>query len=176
MKTMEPAGEYNYRPWVIGLSLFLLAAVAFLYLGPNLFQLDIHRGTLPKINAFINGGTAIVLVSAWLAILKRNIQLHRRLMWTAVGMSALFLVFYIAQHSSFPSAAYEGGSRGIYYFILLTHIVLAAAIVPLVLITLTRALAMRYDRHRRIARWTMPIWLYVSITGVIVYLMISPFY
>ncbi|MDQ3100975.1 MAG: DUF420 domain-containing protein, partial [Bacteroidota bacterium] len=84
--------------------------------------------------------------------------------------------FYVAQHSSFPSASFGGGAKGIYYFILLTHIVLAAAIVPLVLITLTRALAMRYDRHRRIARWTMPIWLYVSITGVIVYLMIAPYY
>lgn len=176
MKAMEPAADRNYKGWVIGLSVVLLSVVAFLYLGPNLFQLDLHRGTLPRINAFINGGTSIVLVSAWIAIMNRKIQLHQRLMWIAVGLSALFLVFYVAQHSSFPSASYGGGAKGIYYFILLTHIVLAAAIVPLVLITLTRALAMRYDRHRRIARWTMPIWLYVSITGVIVYLMIAPYY
>jgi putative membrane protein len=168
--------EQSYRGWVIGLSLFLLGAVAFLYLGPNLFQLDIHRGTLPRINAFINGSTALVLIAAWAAILRRNIELHRRLMWSAIGLSALFLVFYVVQHSSFPSAPYEGGQRGVYLFILLTHIVLAAAIVPLVLITLTRALAMRYDRHRRIARWTLPLWLYVSITGVVVYLMVAPYY
>lgn len=176
MKAPEPAVDPNYKGWVIGLSTLLLAVVAFLYLGPKLFQLDLHRGTLPRINAFINGGTAVVLISAWIAILKPNIQLHRRLMWIAVGMSGLFLVLYVAQHSSFPSAAYGGGVKEIYYFVLLTHIVLAAAIVPLVLITMTRALAARYDRHRRIARWTMPIWLYVSISGVIVYLMIAPYY
>ncbi len=176
MKAGGPAADRNFMPWVIGISVILLSAVGFLYLGPKLFRLDIDRGTLPRINAFINGATSIVLISAWIAILGRRIELHRKLMWTAIGMSALFLVLYVAQHSSFPSAPYGGGSKGIYYFILLTHIVLAAAIVPLVLITLSRALTLRYDRHRRIARWTLPIWLYVSISGVIVYLMIAPYY
>ncbi len=173
---MERLTEQSARPWIIGLSIFLLSVVAFLYLGPNLFQLDLHRSTLPTINAWVNGSTSIVLISAWIAIINRRIQLHRKLMWIAVGMSALFLILYVTQHSSFPPASYGGDQKGLYLFILLTHIVLAAAIVPLVLITLSRALAMKFDRHRRIAKWTMPIWLYVSISGVLVYLMISPYY
>jgi putative membrane protein len=173
---MEQVSEQNARPWIIGLSVFLLSVVAFLYLGPNLFKLDLHRSTLPTINAWINGSTAIILITAWIAIINKRIELHRKLMWIAVGMSALFLIIYVTQHSSFPPATYGGDLKGLYLFTLLTHIVLAAAIVPLVLITLTRALAMRYDRHRRIARWTMPIWLYVSISGVLVYLMIAPYY
>lgn len=168
--------ERSYRPLVIGLSIFLLGAVAFMYLGPELFSLGIARGTLPMINAWINGATAIVLIAAFLAIRQRNIPLHRALMWGAVCLSTVFLVFYVLQHSSFPSAQYGGGARGVYRFVLLTHIVLAAAIVPLVLITLTRALAQRFDKHKRIARWTLPLWLYVSITGVVVYLMIAPYY
>jgi len=168
--------ERSYRPLVIGLSVFLLGAVAFMYLGPELFSLGIGRGTLPMINAWINGTTSVVLVAAFFAIRRRNIPLHRRLMWTAVCLSAVFLVFYVLQHSSFPSAEYGGTVRGVYLFILLTHIVLAAVIVPLVLITLTRALAQRFDKHKRIARWTLPMWLYVSITGVVVYLMIAPYY
>lgn len=97
-------------------------------------------------------------------------------MLTAVGMSALFLVLYVIQHSSFESTPYAGSTPALYYFILITHVVLAALIVPLVLLTLSRALTERFDQHRRIARVTLPLWLYVSITGVMVYLMISPFY
>ncbi len=173
---MEQVKESDHRPWVIGLSLLLLAVVGFLYLGPKLFQLQIDRGTLPRINAFINGATTMVLISAWVAIINKRIELHRRLMFTAVGLSAFFLTLYVMQHGSFESAGYGGEFRSIYLAVLLTHIVLAAAIVPLVLITLSRALSLRFDRHRRIARWTMPLWLYVSISGVIVYLMIAPYY
>ena len=168
--------DRSYRPLVIGLSAFLLGAVAFMYLGPKLFTLGISRGTLPFINAWINGATAVVLCSAYVAIRRRNIPVHRRLMWMAVCLSTVFLVFYILQHSSFPSADYGGGFGKAYLIVLLSHIVLAAAIVPLVLITLTKALAQRFDKHKRIARWTLPLWLYVSLSGVVVYLMISPYY
>ena len=162
---------------VWGLSIFLIGVVAFLYLGPNIFSLgDLSSSTLPKLNALLNGSCAVVLVLAWRAIMRKQVQLHKRLMYTAVALSALFLVSYILQHATFPSVKYGGTLGWLYYPILLTHILLAALIVPLVLITLSRALSARYDKHRRIAKWTMPLWLYVSITGVVVYLMCAPYY
>lgn len=162
---------------VWGLSAFLIGVVAFLYLGPNILDLgDLSPSTLPKVNALLNASCALVLIAAWGAILRKNIVRHRRLMLAAVGLSALFLVSYILQHATFPSVKYGGELRWLYVPLLLSHIVLAAAIVPLVLITLTRALSARFDKHRRIARWTLPLWLYVSITGVVVYLMCAPYY
>src|SRR5688572_23810379 len=106
--------DRSYRPLVIGLSVFLIGAVTFMYLGPKLFTLGIGRGTLPFINAWINGSTAVVLIAAYMAIRRRNIPLHRRLMWTAVCLSTVFLVFYVLQHSSFPSADYGGDFRRTY--------------------------------------------------------------
>lgn len=99
-------------------------------------------------------------------------------MLSAVGVSVLFLVSYVTYHATTESTIYggEGTIRYVYLFILLTHIILAIAIVPLVLITLSRALAQKFDKHKKIARWTLPLWLYVTITGVIVYFMISPYY
>lgn len=161
--------------WV--LSILLIGFIAFLYLGPKLIVVaSLAASTLPKVNACLNGLAALVLIAAWRAILKGNVHLHRRLMLTAVALSALFLVTYVVQHGSFPSVKYEGTLGWIYYPILVSHILLAAAIVPLVLITLIRALSARFDKHRRIARWTLPLWLYVSITGVLVYLMCAPYY
>lgn len=162
---------------VWGGSAFLIGVVAFLYMGPNILHLgDLAPSTLPKVNALLNASCALVLLAAWGAILRKNIDRHRRLMYTAVALSALFLVSYILQHATFPSVKYGGDLGWLYYPILISHIVLAAAIVPLVLITLVRALSARYDKHRRIARWTLPLWLYVSITGVVVYLMCAPYY
>ncbi len=158
-------------------SVVLIGVVAFLYLGPNFISLGgLSRSTLPKVNATLNGSSAIVLVLAWRAILRKHVQLHRRLMLTAVTLSGLFLVSYILQHGSFPSAIYGGNFGWFYYPLLISHITLAATIVPLVLITLSRALTARFDKHRKIARWTLPLWLYVSVTGVIVYLMCAPYY
>lgn len=162
---------------VWGLSIVLIGAVAFLYLGPNLLSLgDLSPGALPRLNAFLNGSCALVLLVAWRAIMRKRVERHRRLMYLAVALSALFLVSYILQHGTFPSVKYGGALGWLYYPILLSHIVLAAVIVPLVLITLSRALSARYDRHRRIAKVTLPLWLYVSITGVVVYLMCAPYY
>lgn len=161
--------------WI--LSLLLIGIIAFIYMGPKLIVITgLAPNTLPKVNALLNGLAAVTLTSAWVAILKRNIPLHRGLMLTAVALSVLFLVSYVIQHGSFPSVKYGGTMGWLYYPVLLTHIVLAAAIVPLVLITLVRALSARFDKHRKIARWTLPLWLYVSITGVVVYLMCAPYY
>lgn len=171
---MEQARNNNWLVWAV--SAVLLGLVAFLYLGPNLFALGIARGTLPAINGVVNALTTVVLIVAWRAIMRKQVDLHKKLMLTAVALSAAFLVLYVIQHSSFESAQYGGPVRGIYLFILLTHIVLAAVITPLVLITLNRALQQRFDKHRRIAKVTLPLWLYVSITGVVVYLMMAPYY
>ncbi len=169
------AARTNAVIWVA--SAVLIGVVAFLYLGPHFISLGgLSRSTLPKLNAALNGSCAIVLALAWRAIMARNIERHRRLMYLAVTLSGLFLVSYILQHGSFESAHYGGAVPTLYYIILVSHISLAAAIVPLVLITLSRALSARFDKHRRIARWTLPLWLYVSVTGVVVYLMCAPYY
>jgi uncharacterized membrane protein YozB (DUF420 family) len=129
---------------------------------------------LPALNATLNATSAVLLTTGWILIRRGRIAQHRAVMIAAVCTSALFLVSYLVYHAQVGSVPFtkQGPIRAVYFTILLTHTVLAAAIVPLVLVTLTRALRARYERHRRIARWTMPIWLYVSVTGVIVYLML----
>ena len=129
---------------------------------------------LPALNATLNAACAVLLVIAWRLIKRGQIRQHRAVMIAAVSTSALFLVSYLIYHAQVGSVRFTrtGAIRTVYFAILLTHTVLAAAIVPMVLVTLSRGLAGKYDPHRRIARWTMPIWLYVSVTGVIVYLML----
>ena len=130
------------------------------------------------LNASINGTATVVLIAGFLAIRNGKIQLHKRLMSLAILLSVLFLVSYVAYHLTTVSTPFggEGAIKSLYFFILISHILLSAAIVPLVLITYVRALSQRFDKHRKIARITLPIWLYVTITGVVVYFMISPYY
>ena len=129
---------------------------------------------LPAVNATLNATCAVLLVIGWILIKRGRIRKHRAVMIAAVCVSALFLASYLVYHAQVGSVRFTrvGVIRTIYFSVLLTHTVLAAAIVPMVLVTFSRGLAGRYDPHRRIARWTMPIWLYVSITGVFVYLML----
>jgi uncharacterized membrane protein YozB (DUF420 family) len=129
---------------------------------------------LPALNATLNATSAVLLTTGWILIRRGRIAQHRAVMIAAVCTSILFLISYLVYHAQVGSVRFtkQGPIRAVYFTILLTHTVLAATIVPLVLVTLTRALRARYERHRRIARWTMPIWLYVSVTGVIVYLML----
>ncbi|WP_081667052.1 DUF420 domain-containing protein [Paenibacillus pinihumi] len=133
---------------------------------------------LPLLNAIFNSFTFLFLVGALIAIMKRNVKVHQRFIYAALTTTALFLVTYVSYHFLSSSTSYGGTGflKGLYYFILITHIVLAAVIVPLVLTTVARAWNMENERHKKIARWTMPLWLYVSITGVLVYVMISPYY
>ena len=128
----------------------------------------------PAINATLNGMSAVLLVTAHRMIKRGRITTHRALMLTAVGTSTLFLISYLYYHYHVGSVRFQGRgwSRPLYFTILISHTILAASIVPLVIITLTRAWRGRLDRHRAIARWTYPIWLYVSITGVVIYLML----
>lgn len=128
----------------------------------------------PAINATLNGTSAVLLVTAHRMIQLKRVATHRALMLAAVGTSTLFLISYLYYHWHVGSVHFQGHgwSRPLYFSILISHTILAATIVPLVIITLTWALRGRFDRHRAIARWTYPIWLYVSVTGVIIYLML----
>jgi uncharacterized membrane protein YozB (DUF420 family) len=129
---------------------------------------------LPALNATLNATSAVLLVTGWILIKRGRIQAHRNVLLAACTTSVLFLISYLVYHAQVGSVRFtkQGPIRTVYFAILLTHTILAAAIVPLVLITLSRGLRARYDTHRRIARWTMPLWLYVSVTGVIVYVML----
>jgi uncharacterized membrane protein YozB (DUF420 family) len=129
---------------------------------------------LPTLNAALNATSAVLLVLGWILIRRRKIDAHRRAMLSAFGCSIVFLVSYLVYHFQVGSVKFQGAGtlRTVYFAILLTHTVLAAAVPFLAAITLSRALARRFDRHKRIARWTLPIWLYVSVTGVAVYWML----
>jgi len=130
---------------------------------------------LPTVNATLNAIAAVLLVWAYALIRRKRVQQHRRVMLTAFGTSCLFLICYLVYHAQVGSVPFghQGTAlRTVYLSILATHTVLAAAVPFLAVITLRRGLAGRYDRHRKIARWTLPIWLYVSVTGVVVYLML----
>lgn len=128
----------------------------------------------PTINATLNGTSAVLLVVAHSMIKRGRMAAHRALMLTAVSTSTLFLISYLYYHAHVGSVHFQGHgwSRPLYFTILISHTILAATIVPLVVITLTRALKERFDKHQAIARWTYPLWLYVSVTGVVIYLML----
>lgn len=172
--------EQKYNKWIIVLSVAIPLIVALLF-GVNLRKLgyDVKPLTfLPPIYATINGLTAVILVAAVIAIKNGKRKLHEYLMKFAITLSVVFLALYVAYHMTSDSTKFggEGAIRYVYYFILVTHICLSIVVIPFVLITYVRALAKSFERHRKIARITFPIWLYVAITGVVVYLMISPYY
>lgn len=129
---------------------------------------------LPALNATLNAVATVLLTAGWILIRNGKRDAHRLCMLSAVGVSAAFLTSYLVYHFNVGSVPFQkpGVIRIVYLTILFTHIVLAAAIVPLVLVTLSRALSARFDKHRRIARWTMPLWWYVSVTGVVIYVML----
>jgi uncharacterized membrane protein YozB (DUF420 family) len=129
---------------------------------------------LPAVNATLNGIATVFLSLGWMSILRGDRRRHRACMLAAFATSALFLISYLVYHANVGSVPFQGEGivRPVYFAILITHIILAALILPLALVTLSRALAERFDRHRAIARWTLPIWLYVSVTGVVIYLML----
>ena len=133
---------------------------------------------LPALNATLNGAATLFLLAGYVFIRRRKIAAHRGFMLGALAASALFLISYVIYHANAGSKPFLGTGtvRAVYFVILVTHIVLAAAIVPMVLLTLSRALKQRFDRHAAIARRTFPLWLYVSVTGVVIYLMLYRLY
>jgi putative membrane protein len=173
--------EKKFNVYIIVLSIAIPLVVAALFtvkLKDFGFEVE-PLSFLPPIYATINGLTAIILVVAVNAIRKGNRKLHKRLMTTAIGLSIMFLMMYVAYHMTADSTKFGSSSQGLrylYFFILISHILLSIVVIPLVMITYVRALAERFDRHRKIARIAYPIWLYVAVTGVIVYIMISPYY
>ena len=168
--------EKNYKRWITILSIAIPLAVAALF-GikiPNVEPLTF----LPPIYASINALTAILLVSSVIAIKQGKRKVHEAINTTAIICSVLFLVMYVAYHMTSNSTPFggEGTIKYVYYFILITHILLSIAVIPFVLITYMRAKLEKFDSHKKIAKITFPLWLYVAVTGVIVYLMISPYY
>lgn len=129
---------------------------------------------LPALNATLNGLAAVLLTTGYVLIRRGHIQAHRTVMLTAFATSVLFLISYLVYHANIGSKPFPGTGpvRYVYFSILITHVILAAAIVPMALVTLSRGLRAHYDRHVPIARWTLPLWLYVSVTGVVVYWML----
>jgi putative membrane protein len=166
--------KYNVWIWILSIAIPIAVALLFMVRIPGVERL----GFLPPIYASINGLTAILLVVALLQIKKGNRRTHERIMKTCIVLSALFLLMYVAYHMTSDSTSYggEGVVKYIYFFILITHILLSITVIPFVLITYVRAISGNFSMHKKIARITFPIWLYVAITGVIVYLMISPYY
>ena len=180
MSTKNINDEKKYNKWIVTLSIVIPIAVAALF-GVNLRKLgfDVEPlSLLPPIYATTNGITAVVLITALIAIKNKKRKLHEGLMKFAIALSVAFLVMYVAYHMTSDSTSFggEGVIRYVYFFILVTHIMLSIVIIPFVLITYVRAITNNIERHKKIAKYTFPMWLYVAITGVIVYLMISPYY
>ncbi len=164
----------------IGLVSFLvLVSVGFLLLGRQAeIRRDADVSALPALNAFLNGTSAVLLTVGYLCIRRKKVTAHKTCMLTAFGVSSLFLVSYLIYHYQVGSMPFpgQGWIRSVYFTLLISHIILAACIVPLALTTIYRAWNEQFDKHMSIARWTLPLWLYVSVTGVIVYLMLYQLY
>jgi len=174
------SAENKYSKLIVLISIAIPLAVIVLFsvrlkdFGINVAPLTF----LPPIYATINGITAAVLIAGVMAIKNGKRKLHEQLMTSAILLSVVFLVMYIAYHMTTDATKFggDGTIRYVYFFLLISHIALSIATIPLVLITYVRALSERFDQHKKIAKITFPIWLYVAVTGVIVYLMIAPYY
>lgn len=166
--------KFNRLIAVVSIIIPIVVAILFGVKLPNVAPLSF----LPPIYATINGITAVLLLVAVWAIKNGNQKLHQNVMTTNIALSLLFLIMYIAYHMTSDSTSYggEGAIRYVYYFILITHIVLSIALIPLVLRTYAMAYLKKFEDHRALAKYTFPVWLYVAVTGVVVYLMISPYY
>jgi putative membrane protein len=185
--------QRNYNKVIILVSIAIPAAVAFLILVPGA-KIDVGFNTrsLPLFHAILNSSTAILLIASLYFIRHGQVKAHRRANWTAVALSTVFLISYVIYHASNPSTRFgdlnhdgvlsdsekqqAGFLRYVYYVILSSHILLSGVIIPFVLFTLQRAYQRRFPQHRRLARITWPLWLYVAVSGVVVYIMISPYY
>ena len=174
-KSKEILDEKKYNKLIVVLSILIPVVVAVLFGVKIDAELPVF---LPPIYASVNAITALVLILAFIAIRKKNIKLHEGLMKFAIILSVVFLVMYVAYHMTSDSTQFEGEGviKYLYYFILITHILLSIIVIPFVLITYVRAITNNIEKHKKIAKITFPLWLYVAITGVVVFIMISPYY
>ena len=165
----------KYGIWIKIISIAIPVVVAILFGVRVDYELPIF---LPPIYSSLNALTALLLVLALAAIKSKKIKLHQRLMQTCIALSLIFLVMYIAYHMTTDPTPFggEGFTKSMYFFILISHILLSIALIPLVLISYVRAFQEEFPAHKKISKITFPIWLYVAVTGVVVYLMISPYY
>ena len=165
----------KYGIWIKIISVVIPLVVATLFRVKIDYDLPVF---LPPIYATINAITALLLVFALIAIKRNKVALHQRLMQSCIVLSLLFLVMYIAYHMTTDPTPFlgEGSVKTLYFFILISHIVLSVALIPLVLISYVRAFQKEFPEHKKISKITFPIWLYVAVTGVIVYIMIAPYY
>lgn len=169
----------NYKPLIIILTIIINGLVALLFGLPGVENFDLFDVTiLPLLNAIFNSFTFVFLLCALIAIKKGNTTIHKRFIYAAFITTAMFLVTYVGYHFLAESTSYGGDGllKYVYFFVLITHIILAAVIVPFALTAVARAWNREHERHRKIVRWTMPMWLYVSFSGVLVYILISPYY
>lgn len=174
MMQSETPRKYKILIWILAIALPLTIAGLFTVRIPNVPRL----GFLPPIYATINGFTAVFLILAVRAAVQGKRTLHQRLIQICIGFSIAFLILYVTYHSTSDSTPYggEGVVRNIYYFVLISHILLSILVIPVVLVTYVRGLTMQIERHRKIARIAFPLWLYVAVSGVVVYWMIAPYY
>ena len=164
---------------VIGVSVLVtLLVILMFYVAPPKVDLGFDLAIFPKFHAILNSIATVLLLLGLFFIKQKNITLHKVSMFAALVVSAIFLISYVTYHTLSEPTVYggEGMLKYIYYFVLLSHILLAAGILPFILFTFYRALTSDFAKHRKIAKYTLPLWLYVTITGVVVYLMISPYY
>lgn len=166
--------KYTIWIWILSIAIPIVVALLFTVRIPGVERM----GFLPPIYASINALTAFLLITAVIMIKKGNRKIHENLMKMCIVLSVLFLGMYVTYHMTSDSTSYGGigAMRYVYFVILISHILLSIGVIPFVLITYVRALTGDYDRHKKIAKITFPIWLYVAVTGVIVYIMISPYY
>ncbi len=178
MEKMEPnltlEKKLNIAAWVITIVVLLLVGL----MRRVKLDLGMDFSFLPPVYSTLNFITAIILIVAFIQVKKKNIEAHRKLMFAAIFTSFLFLLGYVLYHFTTEETRYggEGAIRTIYFFLLITHVVLAAIIFPLILFTFIRAYTNQIEKHRKMARWVFPIWLYVALTGPIIYLMLMPYY
>lgn len=176
---LQGVSERGLSILVWGLSALVVGLVVFLIVTPEALRVEgLDVSGLPRFHAILNGSTAVLLALGVALIRRGRRTAHRNAMAAAFALSCLFLVSYVIYHSQTPPTRFggEGLIRGVYFFILISHVVLAAGILPLALFTVTRAIRGEFGRHRRIARITFPLWLYVTVTGVLVYVMMAPYY
>lgn len=175
-QNLQIAKRLNIWAWVVSGAVLLLVGLMRRIKIPLPDGWDFSF--LPPFHATLNALTAVVLIAAFYFIKQKNVKMHRRMIYVAITLSALFLLSYVAYHFTTEETKFggEGTIRYIYYFILITHITLAGLILPFILFTFIRAYTNQIERHRKMARWVFPLWLYVAITGPVCYIMLMPYY